>query len=445
MENTRLVSQRLSKKNLGVLALVISFLFLVLLILQITNVLNSSPIVFSSLWIIAWGALLFYFIRIRKFSHPNSPARTGFAFVMAGTAFFILSNIRSLFFNILVYHSEAIEDIEFIFSLNTYVYSGVEALSKILFLAGLFCMVDAFRKRVLQKNITLALALCGILTLFYNFFISGFIDPRTSIIPELVYHLFYFCLIAFIIVTSLPGFVEWLASEDSISPEPKPIVQINNATDYKPYHVFPNGFVAGAALVLSLILGVLVASIRFETSRYIGFAFSPIPAVIVAAIISILMLILTFRNRKAQIALGIKKSIGGALIYHSVTLCIFWLCMITAIVLTASSSFRDIDDLYAPNILIIVGVVFLLFSIIFGFASSTKPADKVSVLALMPLLGLSMLSDIIASLINGHPTLFKFADADVYKISFFLFTIYSIIAAIIHLATPKSKQNQIAP
>lgn len=440
MENTRLVSQSLSKMHLWVLALVISFVFLVLHILDITEVFNSSPIVFSSLWFITWGSLLFYFICIHKVTHTGSSVKKGITSGMVGIVMYILSDIWLIIINIQLQDADSYDFI----ILHPYVFGGFRALSDILFIICFFCLTKAFRRKTLQKSISLALALCCIVNLCLNIYFI--IDHHAGLLGIIIlYSLFYLCLIAFIIATSLPAFVEWLASEDSISPEPKPIVHTNNATDYKPYHVFPNGFVAGAALVLSLILGVLVASIRFETSRYIGFAFSPIPAVIVAAIISILMLILTFRNRKAQIALGIKKSIGGALICHSITLCIFWLCMITAIVLTASSSFRDIDDLYAPNILIIVGVVFLLFSIIFGFASSTKPADKVSVLALMPLLGLSMLSDIIASLINGHPTPFSFADADVYKISFFLFTIFSIIAAIIHLATPKSKQNQIAP
>lgn len=439
MENTRLVSQRLSKKNLGVLALVISFVFLVLHILDITKVYNSSPIVFSSLWIITWGSLLFYFICIHKVTHTGSSVKKGITFGMVGIVMYILSDIWLIIINIQLQDADSYDFI----ILHPYVFGGFRALSDILFIICFFCLTKAFRRKTLQKSISLALALCCIVHLCLNIYFI--IDHHAGLFGIIIYSLFYLCLIAFIIATSLPAFVEWLASEDSISPEPKPIVHTNNATDYKPYHVFPNGFVAGAALVLSLILGVLVASIRFETSRYIGFAFSPIPAVIVAAIISILMLILTFRNRKAQIALGIKKSIGGALICHSITLCIFWLCMIVAIVLTASSSFRDIDDLDALNSLIIVGVVFLFFSIIFGFASSTKPADRVSVLALMPLLGLSMLSDIIASLIKGHPTLGNYADANVYKISFFLFTIFSIIAAIIHLATPKSKQNQIAP
>lgn len=438
MENTRLVSQGLPKKNLWVLALVISFAILFLHILEIIKVFNSSPVLWSSLWIITWGLLLFYFMRIHKVTHPNSPARTGFAFGMAVTAFFILSKIWSLFFWIQVSQSE---DIEFLFSLNLYVSSGFGALSKILFIAGLFCMVSAFRKKALQKSIAFALAICIILTLFYNYFIIGIIDPRTSIIPFLVSTLYYFCLIAFIIVTSLPVFVEWLASEDSIPPAPIPKTNAAGTTDYKPFHVFPNSFVAGTtALVLSFSLVFL--SVLFETSRAID---SPIPMVIVAAIISSLMLILTFRNRKAQIALGIKKSIGGALICYSITLCVFWLCMIAAIVLAGSSSFRGMHDMEVLNILIIVGMIFLFFSIIFGFASSTKPADGVSVLALMPLLGLSMLSDEIASLLNGHSTLVAFADTNVYKITFFLFAIFNTSASIVHLATPKPKQNQIVP
>ena len=220
MENTRLVSQRLSKKNLGVLALVISFLFLVLHILDITEVFNSSPIVFSSLWTITWGSLLFYFICIHKVTHTGSSVKKGITFGMVGIVMYILSDIWLIIINIQLQDADSYDFI---------ILHPYGALSDILFIICFFCLTKAFRRKTLQKSISLALALCCIVQLCLNIYFI--IDHHAGLFGIIIYSLFYLCLIAFIIATSLPAFVEWLASEDSISPEPKPIVHTNNATD----------------------------------------------------------------------------------------------------------------------------------------------------------------------------------------------------------------------
>gem|GEM_PF-3526102 len=426
-------------KKQWVLALVVSSAFLFMQLFDTLKVSNSNPILFLLLWIVTWGSLFIYFLRTYKLSN-SSPVKKGLLLGMAGIVLYILSDIWLLLINIIFLSADA--DTEFFANLHQYVFGGLRVLSEIFFISCYFCLTKAFWQKTLQKSISLILALCYVLSLLIN--ICFIIDPRiglfTTSIPLLIYSLLYICLIAFIIVTSLPAFVEWLASADSITTTQQPIVETNGAPVYKPNRVFPNSHVAGAALILCIVLGILAALIKFESSRFIGFAFSPIPAALVAAVISILMLVLTLRNKKDQIALGYKNSTGGAMRCYSITLCLTWLCMLIALILFSSSNFRDIEDVEGPNILVILGVVFLLVSIISGFASSSKPADGISVLALIPLLGLSMLSDIIASLINGCPVIFNFADENVSKISFIIFAIINAIAAIVHLASQKPRQ-----